>query len=81
MPSNSAAPPRRPPRLRAPTQKSRAGRKRGRPSSAVAVDRRQKLLDSARILLGERGSARLTLGEVARKAGVDAAMVKYYFGS
>ncbi|MGE0733499.1 MAG: TetR family transcriptional regulator [Alphaproteobacteria bacterium] len=67
---------------RAPAPKpSRSRRKRGRPSTGDAVDRRQKLLDSARTLLGERGSARLTLGEIARHAGVDAAMVKYYFGS
>lgn len=59
----------------------RAARKRGRPTTGEAVDRREKLLESARALLGERGSARLTLGEIARKAGVDAAMVKYYFGS
>jgi AcrR family transcriptional regulator len=58
--------------------KRRAGRPRGSNPHAV----HDALLSAAREILAEnQGSQRLTLTEVAQRAGVNPAMVNYHFGS
>jgi AcrR family transcriptional regulator len=58
--------------------KRRAGRPRGSNSHAV----HDALLSAAREILSENGgSQKLTLTEVAQRAGVNPAMVNYHFGS
>lgn len=58
--------------------KRRAGRPRGSNPHAV----HDALLSAAREILSENGgSQRLTLTEVAQRAGVNPAMVNYHFGS
>lgn len=52
----------------------------GRPASG-APDVRRALLDAARALLIEVGFDRASLRAIAERAGVNAAMVNYYFGS
>lgn len=42
---------------------------------------RQRILDAAANLFGERGKAAVSTTEIARMAGVNKAMIFYYFGS
>lgn len=42
---------------------------------------REKLLEALRDLMVERDSLEVTLGEVAKRAGINHALVGYYFGS
>ena len=57
-------------------------RRRGpRSSAAGSESTRQAILDAARDSFLARGFARTTIRGVARTAGVDPALVSYYFGS
>ena len=58
--------------------------KRGRPPKARATgaaDRRDLILDAAEDLFSKHGFYGVTIREVAREAGVDTALVHYYFGA
>lgn len=63
------------------TAKMRQSKKRGRPAAAVTEDPRGALLDAAEERFAEFGYAVTSLREVAEAAGVNAAMVHYYFGN
>ena len=57
-------------------------RRRGpRSSAAGSESTRQAILDAARDSFLARGFARTTIRGVARTAGVDPALVSYYFGA
>ncbi|MEZ4379343.1 MAG: TetR/AcrR family transcriptional regulator [Gemmatimonadales bacterium] len=45
------------------------------------TERRAEILAAARVVFGEAGFAKATLGDVAERAGVSAATVSHYFGS
>ena len=58
--------------------------KRGRPPkarAAGAADTRDLILDAAEHLFSKHGFYGVTIREVAREAGVDTALVHYYFGA
>ncbi|PZO03243.1 MAG: TetR/AcrR family transcriptional regulator [Alphaproteobacteria bacterium] len=58
--------------------------RRGRPPKAVAggtADTRDLILDAAEDLFSKHGFYGVTIREVAREAGVDTALVHYYFGA
>lgn len=58
--------------------------KRGRPPKARAgggADTRDLILDAAEDLFSKHGFYGVTIREVAREAGVDTALVHYYFGA
>lgn len=58
--------------------------KRGRPPktrAAGAADTRDLILDAAEQLFSKHGFYGVTIREVAREAGVDTALVHYYFGA
>ena len=58
--------------------------KRGRPkktSTEGNPDTRESIMDSAEGLFSQHGFYGVTIREVAREAGVDTALVHYYFGS
>src|SRR5687768_8926663 len=58
--------------------------KRGRPRKAEApggADTRDLILDAAEDLFSKHGFYGVTIREVAREAGVDTALVHYYFGA
>ncbi|MGH0032190.1 MAG: TetR/AcrR family transcriptional regulator [Myxococcota bacterium] len=59
----------------------RARRRPGRPSGAQSGETRETILAATRALLAERGLPRVTLRAVAKRAGVQPALVTYYFGS
>jgi AcrR family transcriptional regulator len=52
----------------------------GRPAGGQGGEGRQALLRAARELMAEKGSPRVTVREVAERAGVQPALVNYYFG-
>ena len=52
----------------------------GRPPEAEGVHGRETLLRAARELMVEKGFPRVTVREVAQRAGVGPALVNYYFG-
>ena len=52
----------------------------GRPAGASTGAVREALLVAARALMAERGLPRVTVREVAERAGVQPALVNYYFG-
>jgi AcrR family transcriptional regulator len=58
-----------------------ATRRAGRPPGPPSQQGREAILAAARELLGELGIARVTLREVAERAGVQPPLVNYYFGS
>jgi AcrR family transcriptional regulator len=58
----------------------REARRPGRPPEAEGVQGRETLLRAARELMVERGFPRVTVREVAKRAGVGPALVNYYFG-
>ena len=63
---------------------SAAPARRGRPSKAragAAVETRDLILDAAEDLFSKHGFYGVTIREVAREAGVDTALVHYYFGA
>jgi len=55
--------------------------KRGRPARhpAPAIDMREHILDHAEAIFARHGPHSVTIREVARSAGVDPALVHYYF--
>ncbi len=53
----------------------------GRPVGSSGTQRRAALLDAAQEILAEKGLPRVTVREVAERAGVKPALVNYYFGS
>lgn len=53
----------------------------GRPVGSSGPARRAALLDAAQEILAEKGLPRVTVREVAERAGVKPALVNYYFGS
>ena len=56
-------------------------RRPGRPQGGQRQQGRSALLRAARELMAEKGLPRVTVREVAERAGVGAALVNYYFGS
>ena len=60
--------------------KNRPPRRPGRPAGAPTGEGRRALLDAARAVIAEKGSPRFTVREVAERAGVQPALVNYYFG-
>lgn len=64
----------------APSSTARASRP-GRPPRAKRRDVRVALLDSARALFLQYGYRAVSSRQIARRTGVDPAMVQYYFGS
>jgi AcrR family transcriptional regulator len=66
-----------PPRSEAKTRR----RGPGRPVGSSGEDRRTALLDACQEILVEKGTPRVTLREVADRAGVKPALVHYYFGT
>ena len=57
-----------------------SARRPGRPVGSQTGEGREALLQAARALLAQRGLPRVTVREVARRAGVQPALVNYYFG-
>ena len=65
----------------APRAKTTPAR-RGRPSKdQKAGETREAILDAAEVLFSKHGFYGVTIREVAREAGVDTALVHYYFGA
>jgi AcrR family transcriptional regulator len=60
------------------TSAERDGRQRGRPPGRTNT--RQDVLDAARQVFAERGYAAASLRAIAAEAGVDAGMVRHFFG-
>ena len=65
-----------------PPGSSSTSRRRGpgRPAGGQGGEGQQALLLAARELMAEKGSPRVTVREVAERAGVQPALVNYYFG-
>lgn len=54
---------------------------RGRPSKGTGVDLKQVILNSAETLFARHGFYGVTTRQVATEAGVDTALIHYYFGA
>jgi AcrR family transcriptional regulator len=54
---------------------------RGRPSKATGLDLKQTILDAAEGLFARHGFYGVTTRQVAAEAGVDTALIHYYFGA
>jgi AcrR family transcriptional regulator len=54
---------------------------RGRPAKASGIDMRQAILDAAEALFARHGFYGVTTRQVAAEAGVDTALIHYYFGA
>ena len=53
---------------------------RGRPVDAgKQIEQKENLLDAAKALLGEKGYRAITIREIGERAGVNSAMIRYYF--
>ena len=63
-----------------PTAAPRRRRGRGRPSAENAEDVRKKLLDAARDLFPRYGYRGVSSRQIGAAAGVNFAMIRYYFG-
>lgn len=68
-------------RSRSPSTPSTRRRGPGRPAGGHSGEARDAILAAARELLAERGLPRVTLRAVGERAGVQPALVNYYFGS
>lgn len=66
-------------RAAAPAAAGRRGQ--GRPPRADAEDTRARLIAATRALLHTTKPAKVTRFDIAREAGVDPALVRYYFGN
>lgn len=62
-------------------RRRRAPRPPGRPAGGRPGEAREALLQAARELLETQGLPRVTAREVAERAGLNAGLVRYYFGS
>ena len=60
------------------TEPAQAGRERGRPPGRTNT--RQAVLDAARRVFAEHGYQQASLRAIAAEAGVDAGMVRHFFG-
>lgn len=54
---------------------------RGRPSKGAGVDLKEVILDAAEALFARHGFYGVTTRQVATEAGVDTALIHYYFGA
>lgn len=54
---------------------------RGRPAKSTGIDMRQAILDAAEGLFARHGFYGVTTRQVAAEAGVDTALIHYYFGA
>jgi AcrR family transcriptional regulator len=54
---------------------------RGRPSKGAGIDLKQTILDAAEGLFARHGFYGVTTRQVAAEAGVDTALIHYYFGA
>src|SRR6056300_1373532 len=63
------------------TRKSHGDRQRGRPANLETGELRSKLLDIAEELIAESGYAATSIRKIADTAGVNPALVHYYFGT
>ncbi|HEX6866927.1 MAG TPA: TetR/AcrR family transcriptional regulator [Caulobacteraceae bacterium] len=54
---------------------------RGRPSKDLSIDLKQVILDAAEGLFARHGFYGVTIRQVAAEAGVDTALIHYYFGA
>ena len=72
------APPPKPAPAPAPGRRGRPPKAR---AGAVGGDTRESILDAAEDLFSKHGFYGVTIREVAREAGVDTALVHYYFGA
>jgi len=59
----------------------RPARRPGRPAGPRAGEAREALLTAVHELMAEKGYPRVTVREVAERAGVQAGLVNYHFGS
>jgi AcrR family transcriptional regulator len=59
----------------------RVARRQGRPHAAAAKVGREALVSTTREMLRTVSPSRITLTEIARYAGVDRALIRYYFGN
>ncbi|HEX5776048.1 MAG TPA: TetR/AcrR family transcriptional regulator [Caulobacteraceae bacterium] len=66
--------------MTAAAKKARNGG-RGRPSKNAGVDLKQVILDAAEGLFARHGFYGVTTRQVAAEAGVDTALIHYYFGA
>ncbi len=62
------------------SQNTPSVRRPGRPQGSDGLDARDVLLKATRDLIIEKGLPRITVREVAERAGVGTALVSYYFG-
>ncbi|KQY29591.1 TetR family transcriptional regulator [Caulobacter sp. Root1455] len=69
----------RAPRAQAALTAKPAGR--GRPSKATGRDLKETILDAAEGLFARHGFHGVTIRQVAAEAGVDTALIHYYFGA
>lgn len=61
------------------TPSAPAGRRRGRPSGG-STDARERIVSGARKLFAEEGFEGTSLRAIAAEAGVDASLIRHYFG-
>lgn len=66
--------------MTATKSRARAGG-RGRPSKAKGLDLKETILDAAEGLFARHGFYGVTTRQVAAEAGVDTALIHYYFGA
>lgn len=63
------------------TRKDRGERQRGRPANVKSGELQSKLLDIAEELFAESGYAATSIRKIADTAGVNPALIHYYFGT
>jgi AcrR family transcriptional regulator len=61
-------------------KRRKRGRKQGRPNKAAPVVGREALIAAARELMKSLPPGQITRLDIARAAGVDPALIRYYFG-
>ena len=64
-----------------PSKQAKSDRRRGRPRAAHGAVGRDVIVAAARQVLDKLPPHRATFSSIARKAGVDPALVRYYFSS
>lgn len=63
------------------TEKSRSKNRRGPGRPKESADLRDQILDAAELVFAEQGFAGASTRDIATKAGVNQALIRYYFGS